>query len=127
LSQVLLFQSSKSSNSLLLKYKSLEKQSELLTAWYNENSINGKEPGKNEKLSSAIYDLFLDYTEYSTIQGLIYIFFSYQTILGRIFWSLILILMFTLGVIWCKQAYDNWKQNPVLTTITTTAFPSDEV
>jgi hypothetical protein len=36
-------------------------------------------PAENEKKTFKNgYEIFLDYSEYSTIQGLIYIFFSYQ-------------------------------------------------
>ncbi len=42
-----------------------------------ETEIEEKE-GKEKKTFDSGYELFLDYTEYSTIQGLIYIFFSYQ-------------------------------------------------
>ena len=56
------------------------------------------------------------------IQGLIYIFFSYQSWLGRLFWIVMIILMLMLGLYWCIQAYIDWRDKPVLTTITTTAY-----
>jgi disulfide bond formation protein DsbB len=57
------------------------------------------------------------------MQGFIYIFFSYQTWFGRVFWILVIILMTILGLYWCIKAYIDWQDKPVLTTITTTAFP----
>jgi len=60
-------------------------------------------------------------------KGLNYIFISYQTMIGRIFWTLTLILMFLLGSYWCNQSYQDWQDNPVQTTITTTSFPINEV
>ena len=57
----------------------------------------------------------------------LFIFNNQQTIIGRIFWSLVLILLFSLGLYWCAQSYQNWKNNPVLTTITTTTFSINEV
>ena len=72
---------------------------------------------------NSSYEIFQDYTEYATIQGLIYIFFSYQSIFGKIFWSLTILLMVMLGLYWCTMAYLDWEQQPVLTTVTTTAFP----
>ncbi len=71
--------------------------------------------------------MFQDYTEYSTIQGLIYIFTPQQTTIGRIFWSVVLILMLMLGIYWCQEAYIAWKNQPVLTTVKTTAYPVYEV
>ena len=67
-------------------------------------------------------DIIKEYSEYSTIQGLIYLFFPYQTKLGKIFWTLVILLMLALGLYWCITAYMNWTNNPVLTTITTTAY-----
>jgi hypothetical protein len=72
-----------------------------------------KDDHKEVKVFKTGYDLFLDYTEYSTIQGLIYIFATYQTIIGRIFWTSVLLFMFSLGVYWCVQSYQDWKGNQV--------------
>ena len=88
---------------------------------------NKNEPKISERTFNTASDIFLDYTEYSTIQGLIYIFFSYQTTLGKSFWSIILILMFMLGCYWCTEAYQNWSDHPVLTTIKTAGFPLEQV
>ena len=70
-----------------------------------------------------ISNVVKDYSEYSSIQGLIYIFQSNQTIVGRLFWILVVILMLMLGSYWSVDAYNSWQENPVLTTIKTTAFP----
>jgi hypothetical protein len=73
------------------------------------------------------HSIFLDYTKYSTVQGLVYIFLSYQSTFGKVFWSIVLILMSFLGIYWCTQAYKNWIDSPVLTSIKTTTFPVEEV
>ena len=88
---------------------------------------NKNESEITEKTFNSATDIFLDYTEYSTIQGLIYIFFSYQTTLGKSFWSITLILMLMLGCYWCTEAYQNWSDHPVLTTIKTAGFPLEQV
>jgi len=93
-------------------------------AWDNVEPVDGKEERKE---FHSFYELFLNYTEFSTIQGLNYIFISHQTMIGRIFWTLTLILMFLLGFYWCNQSYQDWQNNPVQTTITTTSFPINEV
>ena len=49
------------------------------------------------------YDIIEDYSDYSTIQGIIYIFFSYQTNFGRFFWILVVIGMLVLGGYWTAQ------------------------
>jgi hypothetical protein len=71
--------------------------------------------------------MLVAYTEYSTIQGLIYIFFPYQTIFGKVFWTITILLMLALGFYWCYEAYQGWVGQPVLTTITTTGLPVEKV
>ena len=68
-----------------------------------------------------------DYSEYSSVQGVIYIFQANQTIIGRVFWILVVVLMLMLGTYWSVDAYNSWQENPVLTTVTTTAFPVTQV
>ena len=51
--------------------------------------------------SSGLLGRFLimvrDYSEYSSIQGIIYIFQSGQSIMGRIFWILVVLVMLSLS------------------------------
>ena len=61
------------------------------------------------------------------VQGLIYIFFSYQTLFGKVFWILVVLLMLILGLYWCVLAYINWQNKPVLTTVSTTAYNVKQV
>ena len=79
------------------------------------------------KKVQAIKGLLLDYTDRSTIQGLNYIFNPDQTWIGRIFWTLVVAFMLILGLYWCYQLYDDWRSNPVLTTIRTTGLPVEKV
>jgi hypothetical protein len=44
---------------------------------------------EEKKQFESSFDIIHDYSEYSTIQGLIYIFFNYQTLFGKIFWILV--------------------------------------
>jgi hypothetical protein len=70
----------------------------------------------------------LHYNDFHLVyQGFIYIFFSYQTWFGRIFWILVILLMTILGLYWCIKAYLDWQDKPVLTTVTTTALPVTSV
>jgi len=64
-----------------------------------------------------------DYSEYSTIQGLVYIFQRRQTWFGRIFWIIIVLVMLSLGICTSIDAYNAWQQSPILTTLTSTAYP----
>ena len=89
------------------------------------SAVLHESPQKRQFNSS--YEIIEEYAEYSTIQGLIYLFFDYQTLFGRIFWTVVLIAMTALGLYWTIQSYVDWKHNPVLTTVTTTAFPVKHV
>jgi len=35
--------------------------------------------------------------------------------------------MLSLGIYWCKEAYQNWMDQPVLTTITNAGLPVEQV
>jgi len=61
------------------------------------------------------------------MQGLIYIFFTTQTIFGRAFWAVIVLLMVALGIFWSVSAYLDWQAGPVLTTVATTAWAIQNV
>ncbi len=63
----------------------------------------------------------------SAFQGLNYIFFEYQTRFGKLIWTLVIFLLMILGLYWCIQTYQNWDDNPVLTTITTSDYPVQNV
>jgi Amiloride-sensitive sodium channel len=66
-------------------------------------------------------------TEYSSIQGVIYISQANQSPCGRLFWILVVTLMLMLGLYWSADAYTSWQDNPILTTVTTTAYPITKV
>ena len=52
---------------------------------------------KKEKPFSTLLDILTDYAETGTIQGLPYLVFSHQTRLGKIFWTLVVLVMLGLG------------------------------
>ena len=41
--------------------------------------------------------------------------------------ALVLILMLTLGLYWCAQAYINWSAQPAFTTIKSAEMPVEQV
>ncbi len=97
----------------------LKRWNVFFSAWSKDDEDEDDETKRPFKSS---YEIWVEYTEYSTWMGLIYIFFNYQTMIGRIFWIIVMILMAALGLYWCIKAYLDWQDKPVLTTITTTAF-----
>ena len=77
---------------------------------------------RRQTIRRETYDIVRDYSEYSTIQGVIYLFQSNQTKCGKMFWLLVVIGMLILGTYWSVTAYNDWISNPVLTTVKTSAF-----
>jgi hypothetical protein len=57
-------------------------------------SLDEREKEKQEQQFATTFDIIKDYSEYSTIQGLVYIFLSHQTVFGRVFWSMVKITTF---------------------------------
>ena len=55
-----------------------------------------------------------DYSEYGTIQGIVYIFSFHQTTLGRWFWILAVCSMLGLGMFWSVQLYLGWLDQQVI-------------
>ena len=82
-----------------------------------------KPPSQGKEMYSTIKD----YSEYSTIQGVIYIFQTNQTQIGKVFWSMVIIAMLALGTYWSVCAYQDWLNNPVMTTIKTSALSIKEI
>jgi hypothetical protein len=101
----------------------------LLSHMFADEIESRNEGFVNEELSpfKSNADILKDYAENATIQGLIYIFFPYQTHFGKLFWAIVVLLLLALGFYWCVTVYLNWTANPVLTTITTTAYSVKKV
>jgi len=81
----------------------------------------------HNRMSKETYEIVKDYSEYSTIQGIIYIFQTNQTTFGKIFWTAVVAFMVLLGAYWSVKAYNSWQDNPVITTVGTTAFPVEDI
>jgi len=64
--------------------------------------------------------LFLEYTQRSTIAGLHYAFQPKQFLFGRLIWIVAIGILIFLGFWFSAQNYLQWKDKPVVTTITTT-------
>ena len=93
---------------------------------WSEQVVNMGNEIKKKK-SNGMFQVLFEYSEYSTIQGIIYIFQSRQSLVGRIVWVSIVAFMLLLGSYWSIQSYIDWQNNPVLTTVQTTAYPVKEI
>jgi len=55
---------------------------------------------KQNSIKTEMFEKIQDYSEYSTIAGLIYIFMEDQKRIGRLFWSLVVMVLVLLGIYW---------------------------
>jgi len=76
---------------------------------------------------SKIYDMIKEYSEYSTVQGIIYIFMTKYGIIGKTFWTLVVLAVSVLAIYWSLKAYKDWQESLVLTTVNTTAYPIKDI
>jgi hypothetical protein len=70
-----------------------------------------------------ILGILEQYSQNATICGLHYAFEPNQSLAGRIIWMLALMILSGLGIYMSIQNYQQWKEEPVLTTLTTTGQP----
>ena len=68
-----------------------------------------------------------EYAEVATTHGIYYIFESGRLVLERVFWVIVVILALLFAIGLSVSAYDNWKANPVLTSVGTTGYPIEKV
>ena len=79
----------------------------------NDNDLQKSSQGRE------MVDVIREYTEYSTIQGLIYLSLPKQTQGGKIFWSAVILGMLILGSYWSVEAYQVNKTSTCLFKLTT--------
>jgi hypothetical protein len=72
-------------------------------------------------------DLIREFSEETSIHGVFYIFEKFQSGVGKLIWITVVTFMLFLGSYWSIQAYSEWVNNPVLTTVLTTAYPVKKV
>ena len=54
-----------------------------------------------------------EFTEYTTIQGLVYVFSKNISLFGKVFWILSVSFMLSVGMLWTVEMYTNWQSNQV--------------
>ena len=92
----------------MAKMKQLSKVNEC-----SKDKIFEKSSQTNRNMGKETYNIIQEYSEYSTIQGIVYIFQRSQTTFGKIFWNIVVVLMLILGTYWSVEAYNNWENNQV--------------
>ena len=67
------------------------------------------------------------YVQTSTVAGLHYAFKPNQTLAGRFIWLTVIIILAFLGFWLSLENYYQWKNEPVVTTISSTGLPIEEI
>ena len=81
----------------------------------------------NKSFFKSSQSIFLHFLEYATVQGFALISASRQNPFRLSFWILAVCFLLSLGIFWSSQMYVNWVDQPVLTTIKTTAYSIKDV
>ena len=79
------------------------------------------------KPSRPFTKTLFEYAAGSTTHGISYIFEKGRLILERVFWIIVVIIAVVFAVTWSFMAYEKWQEDPVLTTISTTGLPVQDV
>ena len=84
---------------------------------------------EGEKKSNSLSD----YAASSTVHGIVYIFgpdassARRTTLPERALWLVVVSGALGAAVVWSWKAYDNWRENPVITTVATMGYPIEKV
>ena len=97
----------------------------LVLVWFEMEA--GEDEADNNDSKGPIPRTVYEYADAATIHGIYYIFESGRLIFERIFWVIIVILALVFAISLSISAYDNWKANPVLTSVGTTGYPIEKV
>ena len=70
---------------------------------------------------------FHEYASQSTVHGIVYIFEKDRLYIERFLWTIVAALSVAFAISLSVSAYFNWQDNPVLTTIGTTALSVEHI
>ena len=68
-----------------------------------------------------------EYADVATTHGIYYIFETGRLMFERVFWVIVVILALVFAISFSITAYNNWKANPVLTSVGTTGHPIEKI
>ena len=73
------------------------------------------------------FKFFQEYSETTTIHGIRYVLEKGSSYFERFLWLIIVLCGIGLAILISILAYIQWKENPVLTSISTTGYPIEKV
>ena len=68
-----------------------------------------------------------EYASQSTVHGIVYIFEKDRLYIERILWTIVAALSLAFAISLSVSAYFSWQENPILTTIATTALSVEHI
>ena len=68
-----------------------------------------------------------EYSASSTTHGIAYVFEDNRLFIERVLWIIIVIIAICIAAFLSIGAYNNWQDNPVLTSVGTTGYPIENV
>ena len=71
--------------------------------------------------------VFKEYADAASIHGINYTVCSKTSVVGRIIWLFVVCTGLSSAFLLSIQAYKQWKNNPVLTTLSTTGYPIEKI
>ena len=87
-------------------------------------SSNEDDLKKNKK---PCFKTLKEYSASSTTHGISYVFEDDRLLIERFLWVVVIIIAIYIAASFSIQAYVNWQENPVLTSVGTTGYPIEKV
>ena len=101
-----------------------------LKCWFSNFLPNGlKDEDSSDDViaaSPSLSEVFHEYVEHASIQGLNYWFLFTTSPFGKVFWCITVMAAVSQGFYWCDVTYQLWSTKPVITTIGSTSLPVQE-
>ena len=82
---------------------------------------------KRRKMITVLGDTSKDYASSTTAHGFSYIVEDGQSVIERVIWTIVVILAVSFTVFQMTTLYQQWQDDPVLTTLDTAALPIQDI
>ena len=91
------------------------------------NEVNENLVGCKLKMKYLLSKMIKEFADSTTIHGINYIFESGIPIIDRLLWIVAMVIMLCLASYMSTDAYIDWEDNPVVTTVKSTGKPIKEI
>ena len=79
--------------------------------------------GKEHPVRRTVHE----YSEWSTVHGISYVFATSLPIADRLLWALLVLLSLALASYWSLATYNTWQEELTITTLKDAAMPIDRI